>query len=79
MTRYLCAKYSKGNMCPDTLRGRAEAEKWMDWSSLSLAPFNSAYLDHFFRLPEDQRNPDAITAATERASSAHARIRGSSM
>ncbi len=68
VTRYLCAKFSMGNMYPESLRERAEAEKWMDWSSLNLAPFNSVYLDHFFRLPEDQRSPDAIAAATARGS-----------
>ena len=37
VVRYLCAKHSMGNLCPDTPRGRADAEKWMDWSSLNLA------------------------------------------
>jgi glutathione S-transferase len=72
VVRYLCAKHDMGGMCPDTLRGRAEAEKWMDWSSLNLAPFNSVFLDQFFRNPPDQLDPDAIAAATARASEMYA-------
>lgn len=68
VVRYLSEKHSYGNLCPDTLRGRAEADKWMDWSSLNLAPFNTVFLDQFFRLAPDRRNPKAIDAAVERAS-----------
>jgi glutathione S-transferase len=67
VVRYLCGRYSMGDMCPATLRGRAEAEKWMDWSSLNLAPFNSVYLQHFWRLPEAERSRDAIEAAITQA------------
>ena len=66
VVRYLCARFSMGNMCPASLRGRADAEKWMDWSSLNLAPFNSVYLQHFWRLPEAERSQDVIEDAIER-------------
>jgi len=68
VVRYLCAKHDMGGMCPDDLRRRAEAERWMDWSSLNFAPFNTVYLDHFFRRQESERDPKAIAAATARAS-----------
>ena len=68
VVRYLCAKHSMGDLCPDTLRGRAEAEKWMDWSSLNLAAFNTVYLDQFFRLAPEDRSQDALDAAVNRAS-----------
>lgn len=64
--RYLCAKFSLGKMCPATLRGRADAERWMDWSSLNLAPFNGVFLGHLFRLPEAERSQAAIDAAIDR-------------
>jgi glutathione S-transferase len=65
--RYLCAKYSMGNLCPEDLRERASVDKWMDWSSLNQAVFNAAYLDHYFRLPEEERSRDAIEKAAARA------------
>jgi glutathione S-transferase len=68
VVRYLCAKHSMGNLCPDTLKGRAEAEKWMDWSSLNLANFNGVFLDQFFRAPKDERDPAKVDAAIEAAS-----------
>lgn len=68
VVRYLCEKHSLGNLCPESLRGRAEANKWMDWSSLNLAPFNTVFLDQFFRLPTEKRDSKAIDAAVERAS-----------
>jgi glutathione S-transferase len=64
VVRYLCMKHSLGNLCPDTPRARADAEKWMDWSSLNFAGFNSIYLQHYFG-PEAKRNPDAILAAAK--------------
>jgi glutathione S-transferase len=68
VVRYLCAKHSLGNLYPENLRERASADKWMDWSSLNLANFNVAYLDHFFRLPEAERRKTEIDAAAEKAS-----------
>jgi glutathione S-transferase len=64
VVRYLCMKHSLGNLCPDTPRGRAGAEKWMDWSSLNFAQFNSVYLQHYFG-PENKRSHDAILAAAK--------------
>lgn len=65
VVRYLCSVHSLGDMCPDTPRGRADAEKWMDWSSLNLARFNSVFLDNIFRLPEAERRKDAIEAVVK--------------
>jgi glutathione S-transferase len=68
VVRYLCSKYSMGNLYPEDLKERAAADKWMDWSSLNLANFNGVFLDQYFRLPEDQRDPAVVEAAIERAS-----------
>ena len=67
VVRYLCARYSMGEMCPDDLRARAAADKWMDWSSINLAPFNQVYLDQFFRLSAAERDPAKITEAVKKA------------
>ena len=39
----------------------------MDWSSLNLANFNGVFLDQFFRLSKDQRDPVKVDAAIEAA------------
>ena len=44
VVRYLCAKYSMGNLCPEDLRERASADKWMDWSILDRHLADNAYL-----------------------------------
>jgi glutathione S-transferase len=67
VVRYLCAKHSMGNLCPEDLRERAASDKWMDWSSLNQAAFNPVYLDHYFRLPEAERSMAAIEAAAQKA------------
>jgi glutathione S-transferase len=64
VVRYLCMKHSLGNLCPETPRARAEAEKWMDWSSLNFAGFNSVYLQNYFG-PKEKRSPDAIVKAAK--------------
>jgi glutathione S-transferase len=66
--RYLCAKYSMGDLYPDDLHARAAADKWMDWSSMNLAGFNQVFLDQFFRAPKEDRDDAKIAEATEKAS-----------
>ena len=56
-----------GNLCPEDLRARAAADKWMDWSSISLAPFNAVYLDYYFRLAEAERKPGMVEQAVAKA------------
>jgi len=65
--RYVCAKYSMGDLYPEDLKARAAADKWMDWSSINLAPFNSIYLDQFFRVAKEDRDEAKIAAAVEQA------------
>ena len=67
IVRYLCARHAPGTLSPETPEDRAAADKWMDWSSLYLAKFNGVLLDHYFRLPEAERDPRAIVAAVTEA------------
>ena len=67
VTRYLCAEYSLGNLCPSDNRARAAADKWMDWCSLNLASFNRVFLENYFTLPPEQRDQAAIDAAVAAA------------
>ncbi len=68
VTRYLCAKYSMGDLYPEDLHARAAADKWMDWSSMNLAAFNSVFLDQFFRVAKEDRDDAKIAEATKQAS-----------
>ncbi|MBT5107600.1 MAG: glutathione S-transferase family protein [Rhodospirillaceae bacterium] len=67
VVRYLSAKHGLGALCPDSGQGRAEAEKWMDWSSLNLHPFNRVFTFNMFILPPEERDSDAIATAAARA------------
>lgn len=66
--RYLSAKHDMGGLYPSDPRDRADADRWMDWSSLNLAAFNIAYLDYFFRLPAAERDISKVEAAVKAAS-----------
>jgi len=63
--RYLSAKHDMGGLYPSDPRDRADADRWMDWSSLNLAPFNPVYLDYFFRLPASERDISKVEAAVK--------------
>ncbi|MBT6272533.1 MAG: glutathione S-transferase family protein [Chromatiales bacterium] len=68
--RFLCAEHSLGDLCPADNRTRAAAEKWMDWSSLNFAGFNSVLLAQYFTLPEEKRTPGAVEAVVKQYSPA---------
>lgn len=68
IVRYLCAKHSAGDLYPDDLRIRADADRWMDWQTTNAT---AALRDAFWQLvrtkPEnrDQRALDASVEASE--------------
>ncbi|MEQ9122907.1 MAG: glutathione S-transferase family protein, partial [Alphaproteobacteria bacterium] len=64
--RYLAAKHDMGGLYPADPRARADADRWMDWSSLNLAGFNPVYLDYFFRLPAEERDISKVEAAVNK-------------
>ena len=67
IVRYLCSKYSAGDLYPDDLQTRAIAEQWMEWSgSLAFGPV--IYL--FFatvRTEPDARDPEKIAKLRDEA------------
>jgi glutathione S-transferase len=38
IVRYLAAKHAAGSLWPEDVKSRAEADRWMDWSSSTLWP-----------------------------------------
>lgn len=63
ITRYLCAKYAMGVLCPEDLRERAEADKWMDWKLTAVNPMMRPIFWGLVRTPPAQRDQQGIAAA----------------
>ena len=68
VVRYLCAKHSPGNLYPDGLRERFDAERWMDWQQTTINPAGRNAFVQLMRTPIERRQPqlvDQSIAATE--------------
>ncbi|MDH4574296.1 glutathione S-transferase family protein [Salinicola acroporae] len=60
IVRYLCAKYGRDSLHDADPAARAEADKWMDWTTSSLAsPFRDVFWNTV-RLPAGQRDDKAV-------------------
>lgn len=65
IVRYLCKKYSEGDMAPADPRDHADADRWMDWQQTTvLAPITVIFWG-LVRTPEAERDLAAIEAARE--------------
>jgi glutathione S-transferase len=67
--RYLAGKYGSEAMWPHDARQRARCDRWLDWQQTTAADFVSIVFA-LLRTPPDERNPDAIAAATARLGTA---------
>ncbi|TKK25615.1 glutathione S-transferase [Pseudomonas sp. CFBP13528] len=64
IVRYLCAKHAS-DFYPRDLQIRASAEKWMDWTTSTLAdPFKAVFWG-ILRTPPEKRNWDSINAGRQ--------------
>jgi len=66
IVRYLCGKHSMGKLCPQDLRARADAERWMDWAF----SFQNAMRNVFWgliRTPSEKRDLKAIEEGTKKS------------
>lgn len=62
--RYLCAKHDHQHLLmPHGLQERADADRWMDWSSTTLGPAITPLFWGLIRTPVAERKPEAIAAA----------------
>lgn len=57
IVRYLAATYTSNGLWIENPAKRAQAEKWMDWSSTTLFGDFRDIMMHLIRLPEEQRDP----------------------
>src|SRR6476660_10063520 len=60
IVRYLCAKHSAGNLWPEDLQIRADADRWLDWPTATLSSAMGAAFMGLVRLRPEKRNADAI-------------------
>jgi len=64
IVRYLCAK-NASEFYPNDLQARASAEKWMDWTTSTLAdPFKAVFWG-ILRTPAEKQNWDSINAGRQ--------------
>ena len=68
IVRYLCAKHSHGQLYPEPLHERFDAERWMDWQQTTLNPAGRDAFVQLIRKPggaSDERLVQASVTATE--------------
>jgi glutathione S-transferase len=67
IVRYLAAKHGAGKLCPEDLKIRAEADKWMDWQCTTFWPAFRPLFWNLVRTPVDQRDEKAMEESRLRA------------
>ena len=60
IVRYLAARERRHDLLPDDPRGRADAERWMDWATSTLAAPMTTIFWQLIRTPADRRDAVAI-------------------
>lgn len=66
IVRYLAAKFGQAPFYPQELQARAAAEKWMDWTTSTIAvPFRTLFLGMVRTLPDQRDMPQIETAIAE--------------
>jgi glutathione S-transferase len=69
IVRYLVAGHSEGNLWPDSLKARADADRWMDWQATELGPtMRDAFIQLVRTAPEKRNQAKAVASvnASER-------------
>jgi glutathione S-transferase len=60
IVRYLCAKYSAGDIYPTDIHEQFDAERWMDWQQTTLNPASRPGFWQLIRTPLEQRSPTLL-------------------
>ena len=66
IVRYLAAKHGAGTLCPQDLRVRADAERWMDWTHTFSREFQRPVFWPLVRTPPEKRDTNAIREACKK-------------
>ena len=70
IVRYLAAKHGAGTLWPDDLRQRADADRWMDWTTSTVAPAITPVFWGLIRTPAEKRDLKAIEEGVEKLAQA---------
>jgi len=70
IVRYLSAKHGAGTLSSNDPRQRADADRWMDWATSTVAPALTPVFWGLIRTPPEKRNMAAIEADAEKAAQA---------
>jgi glutathione S-transferase len=70
IVRYLSAQHGAGTLCPNDPRRRADADRWMDWATGTVAPALTPVFWGLIRTPPEKRNTALIEAEAEKAAQA---------
>ena len=65
IVRYLCATRSPGDLYPEALAARFDAERWMDWQQTTLNPATRNAFVQWIRTPAAQRDPEAAARSVQ--------------
>ena len=63
IVRYLAAQHSPGQLYPERLRERFDAERWMDWQQTTLNPAGRDAFVQLIRVPAERRRLDLVDAS----------------
>ena len=63
IVRYISAKHGYGTLYPAFVQARADAERWMDWCTSTLAASMTPLFWQLVRTPEDKRDAVLVEEA----------------
>ena len=70
IVRYLSAKHGAGTLWPNDPKQRADADRWMDWATSTLAPAITPVFWGLIRTAPEKRNHKAIEEGVEKLAQA---------
>jgi glutathione S-transferase len=65
IVRYLCARHSPGQLYPQELTRRFDAERWMDWQQTTLNPAGRPAFIQLVRTAPEKRNRDVVAQSVK--------------
>jgi glutathione S-transferase len=60
IVRYLCARYSPGQLYPEDLAARFDAERWMDWQQTTFNPAGRGAFVQLMRTAPEKRSDEVV-------------------
>jgi glutathione S-transferase len=76
IVRYLAAKHGLGGLMPADLKVRADADRWMDWATTTVAPAIFPVFWGLVRTPPAERDAAAIEAGNKKTNEVFGLLEG---